>query len=101
MMAFNVWDTVKTEFLETYEPKYSAKTTCANFTDLNQKSDESINDYIHTFSTMSSLKSSKHTYSQHFGIRHQLKPFRGFTDENKKPKLSSSFKRDQSHNKLK
>jgi hypothetical protein len=42
------------------------------------------NDYIHTFSTMSSLKSSKHTYSQHFGIRHQLKPFLGFTDENEK-----------------
>jgi len=43
----NDWDTVKTEFLETYEPKYSAKTTCANFTDLNQKSDESINDYTY------------------------------------------------------
>jgi hypothetical protein len=42
------------------------------------------NDYIHTFSTMSSLKSSKQTYSQHFGIRHQLKPFHGFTDENEK-----------------
>jgi hypothetical protein len=42
------------------------------------------NDYIHTFSTMSSLKSSKHTYSQHFGIGHQLKPLRGFTDENEK-----------------
>jgi hypothetical protein len=38
----NNWDTVKTEFLETYEPKYSAKTTCANFTDLNQKAEESI-----------------------------------------------------------
>jgi len=42
------------------------------------------NDYIHTFSTMSSLKSSKQTYSQHFGIRHQLKPFHGLTDENEK-----------------
>ena len=42
------------------------------------------NDYIHTFSTMSSLKSSKHTYSQHFGIRYQLKPLHGFTDENEK-----------------
>jgi len=41
------WDTVKAEFLETYEPKYSAKTTCANFTDLNQKSDETINDYTY------------------------------------------------------
>jgi len=37
------WDTIKTEFLETYEPKYSAKTTCANFTNLNQKSEETIN----------------------------------------------------------
>jgi hypothetical protein len=41
------WDTVKAEFLETYEPKYSAKTTCANFTDLTQKSEESINDYTY------------------------------------------------------
>jgi hypothetical protein len=41
------WDTVKAEFLETYEPKYSARTTCANFTDLNQKSEESINDYTY------------------------------------------------------
>jgi len=43
----NNWDTVKNEFLETYEPKYSAKTTCANFTDLNQKSEETINDYTY------------------------------------------------------
>ena len=43
----NTWETVKNEFLETYEPKYSAKTTCPNFTDLNQKSDESINDYTY------------------------------------------------------
>jgi hypothetical protein len=41
------WDTVKAEFLETYEPKYSAKTTCANFTDLTQKLEESINDYTY------------------------------------------------------
>ncbi len=41
------WDIVKAEFLETYEPKYSTKTTCANFTDLNQKSKESINDYTY------------------------------------------------------
>ena len=43
----NTWETVKAEFLETYKPKYSAKTTCANFTDLNQKPDESINDYTY------------------------------------------------------
>jgi hypothetical protein len=41
------WDTVKTEFLETYQPKYSARTTCANFTDLNKKSEETINDYTY------------------------------------------------------
>jgi hypothetical protein len=41
------WDTVKAEFLETYEPKYSAKMTCANFTDLTQKSEETINDYTY------------------------------------------------------
>jgi len=39
------WDVVKKEFLKTYEPKYSARTTCANFLDLTQKSGESINDY--------------------------------------------------------
>jgi len=31
------WNTVKAEFVENYETKYSAKTTCANFTDLTQK----------------------------------------------------------------
>jgi hypothetical protein len=30
----NNWDEVKKEFSETYEPKYSAKTICANFADL-------------------------------------------------------------------
>jgi hypothetical protein len=38
---------IKNELLKTYEPKYSGKTTCANFTDLNQKSEESINDYTY------------------------------------------------------
>jgi hypothetical protein len=47
----NDWDVIKAEFLETYEPKYSAKTTCANFTDLNQKSEESINDYTYRVQT--------------------------------------------------
>jgi hypothetical protein len=41
------WDTVKAEFLETYEPKYSAKMTCENFTDLTQKSEETVNDYTY------------------------------------------------------
>ena len=47
------------------------------------------NDYIHTFSTMSSLKNSKQTYSQkHSGMRYQLKPLHGFTDENEKANLT-------------
>jgi hypothetical protein len=43
----NNWDTVKKEFLETYEPKYSVKMTYANFTNLNQKSEETINHYTY------------------------------------------------------
>jgi Retrotransposon gag protein len=46
-IATNNWDVVKAEFLETYQPKYSAKTTCTNFTDLNQKAEESVNDYTY------------------------------------------------------
>ncbi len=41
----NVWNDVKKEFLETFEPKYSAKTVCSNFTDLKQHPDKSMNDY--------------------------------------------------------
>ncbi len=41
-----VWDNVKAEFLITYEPKYTAKTVCANFTDLRQHPDESMNDFL-------------------------------------------------------
>jgi hypothetical protein len=40
-----LWDDVKKEFLETFEPKYSAKTICANFADLKQLQDKSMNDY--------------------------------------------------------
>jgi hypothetical protein len=43
----NDWDVIKAEFLESYKPKYSAKATCANFIDLNQKTDESINNYTY------------------------------------------------------
>jgi len=39
------WDVVKKEFLKMYEPKYSARTTCANFSDLTQKPGDTINDY--------------------------------------------------------
>jgi Retrotransposon gag protein len=40
-----VWEDVKKEFLDTFELKYSAKTVCANFADLKQHPDESMNDY--------------------------------------------------------
>jgi hypothetical protein len=40
-----IWDEVKKEFLDTFEPKYSAKTVCANFADLKQHPEESMNDY--------------------------------------------------------
>jgi hypothetical protein len=39
-----IWDNVKKEFLDTFEPKYSAKTVCANFADLKQHLDKSKND---------------------------------------------------------
>ena len=54
------WDIVKAEFLETYEPKYYAKTTCANFTDLNQKSEETINDYTYRVQTLDRQKACYH-----------------------------------------
>ncbi len=41
----NDWDEVKKEFLETYEPKYLAKMICANFADLKQMPNESMNNF--------------------------------------------------------
>jgi hypothetical protein len=40
-----VWDNVKKEVLDTFKPKYSTKTVCANFADLKQHPEESMNDY--------------------------------------------------------
>ena len=39
------WNAVKTDFLRTYEPKYTAKTTCANFSELTQRQGEGVHDY--------------------------------------------------------
>jgi len=39
------WNSVKANFLACYEPKYSAKTTCTNFSDLVQRSGEANFDY--------------------------------------------------------
>jgi hypothetical protein len=44
-MDLKDWDALKRRYPKTYEPKYSACTTCANFADLIQKSGETINDY--------------------------------------------------------
>jgi hypothetical protein len=39
------WDIIKAEFLKAYQLKYSARTTCANFTNMIQKSSENVNNY--------------------------------------------------------
>ena len=41
-----VWDTVKTQFLKAYSPKFTAKTTCTNFQELVQKAGENVQDYF-------------------------------------------------------
>ena len=41
----NDWAAVKADFLRTYEPKYTAKTTCANFSELTQRQGEGVHDY--------------------------------------------------------
>jgi hypothetical protein len=54
------WDVVKKEFLKTYESKYSARTTCANFADLTQKPGETVNDYhVQVQTTYKHLTDSK------------------------------------------
>ena len=39
------WDDVKTAFLRSYEPKYTAKTTCSNLHELVQRQGEGAHDY--------------------------------------------------------
>ena len=56
------WNEVKDEFLATYEPKFTAKTTCTNFQELVQRSGETVNDYylrVHeAFSKMCEAKAA-------------------------------------------
>lgn len=42
----NNWDAVKAQFLEAYEPKYTARTTCTSFQELFQKSTETVHDFF-------------------------------------------------------
>jgi len=44
-VAVNDYDALTTAFVETYEAKFTAKTTCANFSDLSQKQGETVNDF--------------------------------------------------------
>ncbi len=44
------WDDLKTKFLEAYAPKYSAKALCICFQDLQQKSDENVQDFYNRVS---------------------------------------------------
>jgi hypothetical protein len=39
------WDQVKEAFLRVYEPRYSAKVTCTNLSDLTQKPNEGVHDF--------------------------------------------------------
>lgn len=41
----NVWDQLKEAFLRSYEPRFTAKSTCANFAELVQKQNETVNDF--------------------------------------------------------
>lgn len=45
-VATNDWDQLKAAFLQAYELKATARTTCANFTDLQQKGSETVNDFF-------------------------------------------------------
>lgn len=42
----NVWEDVQKEFLAAYAPRFTAKTTCTNFQDLIQRSNENVHDYF-------------------------------------------------------
>ena len=44
-IARDNWNSVKNEFLASYEPRYMAKITCANFTELTQPQGEGVHDY--------------------------------------------------------
>ena len=44
-IARDNWNAVKNEFLASYKPRYTAKITCANFTELTQRQGEGVHDY--------------------------------------------------------
>lgn len=44
------WDQLKTEFLNAYAPRFTARTLCTSFQDLRQKSDENVQDFYNRVS---------------------------------------------------
>ena len=44
-IARDNWNAVKNEFLASYEPRYTAKITCASFTELTQRQGEGVHNY--------------------------------------------------------
>ena len=56
----NNWNEVKARFLETYEPRYTARTTCTSFQELFQKSTENTSDfYFRTVETLQKMTENK------------------------------------------
>ena len=54
------WDQVKTAFLKSYEPKYSATTACHNLQDLHQRPGELVHRYyLRLFDTLEKFKESQ------------------------------------------
>lgn len=54
------WEAVKKAFLKAYEKKYTAKTTCTNLSEINQKPGENAHDYyLRLFDTFEKLMENK------------------------------------------
>jgi hypothetical protein len=53
------WATVKASFLKSFEPKYSAKTVCANLQDLNQKSCKGVFAYLKNIEAFKQFMATK------------------------------------------
>ena len=56
----NNWNFLKTEFLNAYAPKYTARATCTNFTEMQQRSGESVQDfYVRSMDVYVKLKAQR------------------------------------------
>lgn len=54
------WTQLKTEFLNAYAPKYTARATCTNFSELQQRSGESVQDfYVRAMDVYIKLKAQR------------------------------------------